>query len=135
MNEPPPPGLILLSASTIVDSLYPHLSVADILNISKVCHATYFAVKAWLPSAYNINRHLEPFLGDLATTLQFRSIQAATGTIISGSQALQFFDRVRYPGSDLDIYTPCRHTLLVGMFFLSIGYQFQPSGAPLTTEY
>ncbi|KAG8821510.1 hypothetical protein FRC17_009797, partial [Serendipita sp. 399] len=92
MNQPPSPGLTLLSASTIVDSLYPHLSVADILNIGRVCHATYLAVKAWLPSAYNINKHLEPFFGSLETTLRFRSVQAATGTIISGSQALQFFD-------------------------------------------
>lgn len=33
-------------------------------------------------------------------------MQRATGTVISGSQALQFFRRERYAGSDLDLY--CR---------------------------
>ncbi|KAG9045896.1 hypothetical protein FS842_001045 [Serendipita sp. 407] len=133
MSQPPSSGLTLLSASTIVDVLYPHLSVKDVLNVSKACRATLLAVNAWLPSAYNINKHLEPFFGDLKNTLRFRSIQAETGTLISGSQALQFFDRAHYLDSDLDLYVPCRHTLTVGLFLLSIGYRFEPTARQLAS--
>ncbi|KAG8867440.1 hypothetical protein FRC20_005758 [Serendipita sp. 405] len=133
MSQPLSSGLTLLSASTIVDVLYPHLSVKDILNVSKACRATRLAVNAWLPSAYSINKHLEPFFGDLKNTLRFRSIQAETGTLISGSQALQFFDRAHYLDSDLDLYVSCRHTLTVGVFLLSIGYQFEPTARQLAS--
>ncbi|KAG8844644.1 hypothetical protein FRC20_003439, partial [Serendipita sp. 405] len=85
-------GAIVLSTSTIADILYPQLSVAEILSLSKVCKATYRAVKAWYPSAYNINNHFKTFLGTLKNVLAFRGLQATTGTIVSGSQALQFFD-------------------------------------------
>ncbi|KAG8819209.1 hypothetical protein FRC19_010028, partial [Serendipita sp. 401] len=99
MSQPHSSGLTLLSASTIVDVLYPHLSVKDVLN----------------------------------NTLRFRSIQAETGTLISGSQALQFFDRAHYLDSDLDLYVSCRHTLTVGLFLLSIGYRFEPTARQLAS--
>ncbi|KAG8852175.1 hypothetical protein FRB91_006862 [Serendipita sp. 411] len=127
-------GAILLSASTIVDVLYSQLSIADILSFRTVCKASYYAIKAWLPSAYNINNHLKTFFGTLENVLAFRSLQAATGTAISGSQALQFFDRIFYPDSDLDIYVPCRHVSTIGNFFLSIGYSFKPSEKQLLSE-
>ncbi|KAG8772222.1 hypothetical protein FRB91_003552 [Serendipita sp. 411] len=120
-------GATVLSTSTIADILYPQLSVAEILSLSKVCKATYRAVKAWYPSAYNINNHFKTFLGTLKNVLAFRGLQAITGTIVSGSQALQFFDRTYYPGSDLDVYVPCRHASAIGEFFLSIGYLFKPT--------
>ncbi|KAG8850658.1 hypothetical protein FRB91_008868 [Serendipita sp. 411] len=128
-------GAILWSASTIVDVIYSQPSVADIISLSKVCKATYYAVKAWFPSVYNINSHLKKFFGNLGNVLAFRSLQAATGTIISGSQALQFFDRTYYPGSDLDIYVPCRDVTIVGNFFLSIGYLFEPNEKQLESEF
>ncbi|KAK0187640.1 hypothetical protein F5146DRAFT_1059889 [Armillaria mellea] len=56
--------------------------------------------------------------------LEFRLIQAKTGTLVSGSTALQFLERTTYPGSDLDIYTPFRYGREVGEFLLKIGYQF-----------
>ncbi|PBK97168.1 hypothetical protein ARMGADRAFT_1162118 [Armillaria gallica] len=58
--------------------------------------------------------------------LEFRLIQVKTGTLISGSTALQFLQRTTYPNSDLDIYTPFRYGREVGEFLLRIGYQFCP---------
>ncbi|KAI0677691.1 hypothetical protein C8Q78DRAFT_1066155 [Trametes maxima] len=50
-----------------------------------------------------------------------------TGTLISGSTALQFFDRTLYPESDLDLYVHMRHRREVGRWLLEEGYKFVPS--------
>ncbi|KAG2067252.1 hypothetical protein BDR04DRAFT_1233498 [Suillus decipiens] len=73
--------------------------------------------------AYNINRHLSRFFPD---PLSFRSLQARTGLIISGSNALQFLDRTFYPESDLDIYSHPGHVYEVLEWIESFGYQFEP---------
>ena len=58
--------------------------------------------------------------------MSFRRLQACTGTLISGSTALQFFDRTFYPESDLDIYVPKTWRNEVGQFLLRAGYSFVP---------
>ena len=50
----------------------------------------------------------------------FRHLQATTGTVISGSSALQFFDRSYYAKSDLDLYVPLAWRAKVGQY-LQIG--------------
>jgi hypothetical protein len=55
----------------------------------------------------------------------FRTIQAATGTLISGSSALQFFERVDWHGSDLDLYVEARFTRRVSNFLVrTCGYAY-----------
>jgi hypothetical protein len=44
----------------------------------------------WLPAGYNIEHHFGRYFDD---PLSFRVLQAQTGTIVSGSNALQFFER------------------------------------------
>jgi hypothetical protein len=44
--------------------------------------------------------------------------------LISGSTALQFFDRNEYPDSDLDIYVEHRYAVHVARWLLRIGYTF-----------
>lgn len=45
--------------------------------------------------------------------------------LISGSTALQFFDRSHYPGSDLDVYVEHRYAGVIAHWFQSIGYTFE----------
>lgn len=45
---------------------------------------------------------------------------------ISGSTALQFFDRSFYPDSDLDIYVEHRYCKPIARWLEIIGYSFQP---------
>lgn len=59
--------------------------------------------------------------------MAFRYLQACTGTVISGSTALQFFDRSFYPESDLDIYVPMAWRLKVGHYLSEQGYRFVPN--------
>ncbi|EIW61531.1 uncharacterized protein TRAVEDRAFT_27113 [Trametes versicolor FP-101664 SS1] len=54
-------------------------------------------------------------------------MQARTGTLVSGSSALQFFDRTLYPESDLDLYVHARHRREVGRWLVEEGYAFAPT--------
>lgn len=56
----------------------------------------------------------------------FRYWQSQTGMFISGSTALQFFDRTFYADSDLDIYVEHRYCKPIALWLKSIGYSFQP---------
>ncbi|KAI0684234.1 hypothetical protein C8T65DRAFT_593923 [Cerioporus squamosus] len=72
----------------------------------------------------NINRRLAHFFTD---PLAFRSLQARTGTVISGSFALSFFERSELPPSGgLDIVLHMRHRREVGRWLLQAGYHFVP---------
>ena len=56
---------------------------------------------------------------------EFRIIQALTGTLISGSMALQFLNRTPYPDSDLDIYVEHLYSEPVASFLNTIGYRYE----------
>ncbi|KAJ8482370.1 hypothetical protein ONZ51_g5420 [Trametes cubensis] len=74
--------------------------------------------------AFNVNKRLSRYFRDPSA---FRSLQARTATVISGSFALQFFDRTFYPESDLDLYVhPNPLVLDVGLYLDTEGYIFQP---------
>jgi len=82
-------------------------------------------------SSYMRRKHkLENVLGKYFTTdqiLRFRHLQATTGMIISGSTALQFFERVVYPESDLDLYVEHRYMRPIALWLASIGYIYTPN--------
>jgi len=50
-----------------------------------------------------------------------------TGTLISGSTALQFFDRTVYEDSDLDLFVEHASARPITLWLESIGYMFIPS--------
>jgi hypothetical protein len=58
-------------------------------------------VKDYFARAFNIEKRLSRYFDDPKS---FRKLQAETLTVISGSTALQFFQRNFYPESDLDLY-------------------------------
>ena len=51
-------------------------------------------------------------------------MQAITGTIISGSTAIQFFDRDVYANSDLDVYVEHQTAQPLALWLEQIGYVF-----------
>jgi hypothetical protein len=67
--------------------------------------------------------------------LHFRHLQATTGMVISGSTALQFFERVLYPESDLDLYVEHRYRRPIALWLASIGYRYVPARAKVTSEH
>ncbi|EIW56989.1 uncharacterized protein TRAVEDRAFT_81046, partial [Trametes versicolor FP-101664 SS1] len=100
------------------------LSPQDFLRLYRTCRLARDVVATFIKVAFDVNATLKRFVPD---PLAFRSLQARTGTLISGSIALQFFDRAVYPESDLDLYVHSQHRREVGMWLLSMGYTFFPS--------
>lgn len=126
----PSPGLQLpyfedvFSRRPIYDIIISCLDITDLIRLGRTSKVARAALAEHSIRAYNINRHLRYFFND---PLSFRSLQARTGSLISGSNALQFLDRSFYPGSDLDIYVHPGHTLEVGNWLMNEeGYTFVP---------
>jgi len=74
---------------------------------------------------FNLHRLLGRFFTENEMSY-FRSLQSQTGLLISGSTALQFFERVFYPESDLDLYVEKRYSRVVVVWLISIGYTYEP---------
>ncbi|OCH90000.1 hypothetical protein OBBRIDRAFT_693748, partial [Obba rivulosa] len=92
--------------------------------LARTCRAAHDIVCSYVSHAFSVEALLLRFFPD---PLAFRSIQARTGTLISGSAALQFFDRDHYPEADLDLYVYMRARYEVGAFLLAAGYKFEPN--------
>jgi hypothetical protein len=116
----------VLTRPPVFDSIFRDLGPGDLVRVGRTCRRARDAVIIFSQSAYNINRHLSRFFAD---PVGFRSLQARTATLISGSNALQFLDRTFYPESDLDLYVHPGHAREVGEWLLKKeGYTFAPSG-------
>ncbi|KAH7916548.1 hypothetical protein BJ138DRAFT_1139306 [Hygrophoropsis aurantiaca] len=96
----------MFSRAPVYDVIFSALSQRSILHSSQTCRLVCGAAQQYQRRAFSIHRHLFRFFDD---TPGFRSLQARTGTLISGSNALQFFDRTFYPESDLDLYVHPGH--------------------------
>ena len=119
-----PPGIVcILSVSNVCDRLLSFLSPKQFLDLRKLCHATHGSVSRYMERVFDIDRRLHRFFPD---TQSFRRMQALTSTLISGSFALQYFDRTFYSRSDLDLYVHLHHRRTVGRWVLNAGYTFCP---------
>ena len=101
------------------------LSPVDLANFSLTCRTAYNSVKAFSRLAYDIRKLLSRYFPEDQIDA-FRYLQDRTRTLISGSTALQFFDRTYYEGSDLDLYVEERHAKEVLYFIRDKGYVFDP---------
>ncbi|KAI0349679.1 hypothetical protein OH77DRAFT_1490395 [Trametes cingulata] len=113
----------LLEDRRICASLFSHVSARTLLRLDRLCRLAHSAVGTYMKAAFDVNTLLARFFSD---PLGFRVLQAHTGTLVSGSSALQFFDRTFYPASDLDLYVYPRHRREVGRWILDAGYAFSP---------
>lgn len=100
------------------------LSPLEILRFGRTCRLVHFVVKGYIRRTFDINRFLTRFFLD---PIAFRKVQARTGTLISGSSALQYLDRSSYPESDLDLYVPVQSVAQMIGWLVASGYDFVPS--------
>lgn len=116
--------------SQVKDLLLSCLNQQDLLAFQKVNRACYACAGGYQIRAHNIEHLLKRFFFDDSNrdlVNEFRLIQARTGTLISGSIALQFFDRTRYDDSDLDLYVEFQHIHpLISFIVEEAGYTFLP---------
>ncbi|EIW78038.1 hypothetical protein CONPUDRAFT_168000 [Coniophora puteana RWD-64-598 SS2] len=114
----------IFSRAPIYETILSELSPRQLIRTSWACQTAHDAVQAFIHHEYDVNRHLSRYFSD---PLAFRSLQARTGTLISGSNALQFLDRSLYPEADLDVYTHSGHTLeVLDWLTEKAGYRFAP---------
>lgn len=114
----------LVLNNVIHEALFSYLTPLEFLRLTKTCCKANVVVNSYVKRAFNINSFLLRFFSD---PLAFRSLQARTNTLISGSSALQFFDRTFYPESDLDLYLSMDAIEKVAEWLVgTAGYTFSP---------
>ena len=119
------PILKILQETLLYKIFLSHLSPASLICLGHTCVTAHTAVNKLNCHAFDIQKHFKNFF---VNPIEFQSLQSHTGTIVSGSNALQFFDRTCYIGSDMDIYVHPGHALEVGLWLIKEeGYTFLPS--------
>ncbi|THU91928.1 hypothetical protein K435DRAFT_673033, partial [Dendrothele bispora CBS 962.96] len=108
------------------DLVLSNLGPIDRHNYSLASKETLGTVRSFNDRAFRISKLLAPYFSDDQHIVQFRELQYHHGILISGSTALQFFDRVTYQGSDLDLYVNVDHAAPLLVFLSEIHYVFVP---------
>ncbi len=115
----------------VYDSIFCRLSPASFARMSRTCRDVREATLDFATRAYDLNRRLGHYFNN---TPSFRELMAKTHLLISGSFALQFFDRTFYPGSDFDLYVHLDDDVIeVGRWLKTEGYAYMPSGRQAST--
>ncbi|TFK63310.1 hypothetical protein BDN72DRAFT_964018 [Pluteus cervinus] len=108
----------------LAEHVFPRLSARQLVRFSQTDKFNYASVSDYSTYAFSITKTLgHYFTPDQITA--FRILQAQTGAIISGSTALQFFDRTYYPESDLDLYVTDEDAEPLIDWIMGIGYNPQ----------
>ncbi|KAF8961522.1 hypothetical protein BDZ97DRAFT_1828663 [Flammula alnicola] len=118
-------SLIQTLPSTTDDFLLDGLSPAELFRYGRTCKDAYYTVNSYIRRRFQLDKLLERYFTP-HETLRFRELQFQTGMFISGSTALQFFDRTVYPESDLDLYVEYRFREPIALWLAKIGYKYAP---------
>lgn len=115
--------VVLLDAAGAQPPLFAYFDVRDLTHLSRVNRHFHQAVTAYIKDTFAIKPRLTVFFPD---PVAFRTLQARTGTLISGDFALSYFDREPTP-SNLDLYVHPHQRREVGRWLIQhAGYTFRP---------
>ncbi|KAF7794274.1 hypothetical protein EIP86_005407 [Pleurotus ostreatoroseus] len=114
----------ILTNDLIFQILFDACSAASLLCLSRTCRIAHGAVQYYIVRAFDVNALLKRYFPN---PLEFRALQRRTNALVSGSTALQFFLRERYPNADLDLYVDDAMSEEVARWVLAQGYTFRPS--------
>lgn len=84
----------------IFDGICSHLPIDSIIALTRTCRGLSRLYQSLIPQQWNVDRHLSRFVRD---SQFFRSQMGRYNALISGSVALQLFERALWKESDLDI--------------------------------
>ncbi|RPD65292.1 hypothetical protein L226DRAFT_567445 [Lentinus tigrinus ALCF2SS1-7] len=125
-----PAAAQMFTRHLVYDNLFSRLTPGSFARMSGLCREVREATIDFATRAYDIDRSLGHYFSD---PVGFRKLMARTYLLISGSFALQFFDRTVFPGSDLDLYihydvydSECERILEVGRWLEKEGYTYKP---------
>jgi hypothetical protein len=113
----------------IRDSISRSLNLGSIFALTRVCKSLRGLYRDLKRTHWSIDNHLSHFF---ANANSFRNMMRACGAVVSGSSALQFFDRVYWRESDLDVYFDCSVNAdpvqRMGKYLVDVeGYVFVPN--------
>ena len=108
-------------AFEVWDAIFDSLSIQDLLSISLTCSHIRVYVKLYFQFSFNFPKLLCRFIA-AESVLSFRTLLQMTGGIISGSAALQCFDRRTFQSTNLDIYVDCKSCTNVVEWLLFHGF-------------
>ncbi|PPQ91333.1 hypothetical protein CVT25_003773, partial [Psilocybe cyanescens] len=111
--------------STTDDYLLDGLSPGDLYRYARTCKNAHEAVASFVRRHFHLHNLLRRYFKP-DDIVAFRRLQCVTGMLISGSTALQFFERVIYPESDLDLYVEHHQRYIISEWLESIGYRYTP---------
>ncbi|EJD40019.1 hypothetical protein AURDEDRAFT_170996 [Auricularia subglabra TFB-10046 SS5] len=104
-----------------------YLGSPELLRLGRTCSYLQALVAYKMPRLYDV----DAFLGQLFFhSAEFRFLQACTGLLVSGSQALQFLDRVRFGSADVDLYVGAHAAYVVINWLLHRGFILLSSMSP-----
>jgi hypothetical protein len=98
-----------------------HLPPKALLHYGTTSKAMRSIYKKYMEYAFNIQTRLLLFFS-LSEIPIFRLFQSTHGIVISGSFAVQFFARVVYENSDLDLYVEHQHGYKLCAWLIDIGF-------------
>lgn len=118
----------------ILQHFFAFWEINDLITLSYLSSWLRGVYKRYQSDVWNIDRFLGSWFPDASG---FRRVMRSTGAVISGSQVLQFFDRVRYIDSDLDIFLGVGGSMEMGRYFEKDGYRFEGQSAlyPCFTDF
>ncbi|KJA24235.1 hypothetical protein HYPSUDRAFT_65725 [Hypholoma sublateritium FD-334 SS-4] len=116
---------LLALPDAIDDRLLDALSPRELLRYSETCSTAYSIVQEYMKHAFCVDRLLSRYF-NTAEIIRFRELQYLTGALISGSTAVQFFDRDTYPDSDLDVYVEHKFSRVLAEWLVEVGYKYTP---------
>lgn len=95
--------LDVLQRYPIFDRLREHLHIGEVINLTRTCKALSCLYQTLVGhrNHWNVDRDLLRFVRN---PRRFREVLGKCDALISGSFALQFFERILWEGSDLDIF-------------------------------
>ena len=103
-DSKPSPLFILLQIGIyfpITSRICDFLSILDIVYLTRTCKTLSGLYKSLIPHKWNVDHALGRFFRDPKA---FRSQLGRFDALVSGSLALQFFERVTWDDSDIDIF-------------------------------
>ncbi|KAI4294440.1 hypothetical protein K525DRAFT_145583, partial [Schizophyllum commune Loenen D] len=104
------------------------LDAASLANYGQASRETRRSVLAYSRLAFQLRCSLRKFMSEQQVN-PFRDIMRLTGTVISGSVALHFFERTPVGDADLDLITEGQHAEHLISFITSLGYKYTPRHA------
>lgn len=117
------PSLIetLLSNTSpdFIDTFFSFWPIVDIIHLCSTCFRLNLLFKSyqrivWDPTTFFARWFSKPYA--------FRRLLGLCNAVVSGSQALQFFDRTEYTDSDLDIFLPPTGVMSMAEWLEDMGY-------------